>query len=35
MYTAKRNGRGISVYYEPSLEEPRPEVTKPEVTPAG
>jgi diguanylate cyclase (GGDEF)-like protein len=30
MYTAKRNGRGISVYYEPSLEEPQPE-----VAPAG
>jgi diguanylate cyclase (GGDEF)-like protein len=23
MYTAKRNGRGISVYYDPSLEEPQ------------
>jgi PleD family two-component response regulator len=27
MYTAKRNGRGISVYYEASLEEPQPETT--------
>src|SRR3954454_14238716 len=30
MYTAKRNGRGISVYYEPALEE-----ALPETTPAG
>ena len=29
MYTAKRNGRGTTVYYDPSLETPQPATLEP------
>ena len=34
MYTAKRGGRGISVFYDPALEAGQPEADQPEADPA-